>query len=253
MDTVEQLQINLTRLKRAVDLAASLDAAAIWDMTHILRVFVDLLPAITQLDNFRAAKAFRTCSPAQKFMKKIKRFPHVVTYFGEGIRVKLDDMSHDTVGHPNDPSNKALISFKCKFEEPLPTLVLQSYIVVFGNVEDETRLFAGRSGSAKVNFYSWMKGEVARVSYRNDQSKIFHTILTREQMIKRVANKYGASHPIGGEDGGIENSLDPYIDYLMKFTCYGYPVPYFILMKTAIDILEAFPVLLGKAVEDVGK
>lgn len=196
---------------------------------------------------FTTTKSFRATAPTRMLMRAIKKFPHVVTHLGDGVKINPDCMSRDAIAYPKDINSEVKIECTIKPENLPPALLLVSFFIAFGptnrlDLTDKRKRFE----SKKLNFYSWIKAEAVRVSYPNQDAPVSHRILTREDVIKRVANKYGASHPIGGDDGDQKNSIDSYIDFLMRFTCYGYPLPYFILFRIATEILENLPPILEK-------
>lgn len=67
--------------------------------------------------------------------------------------------------------------------------------------------------------------------------------ISREILIKRVANILGASHPQGTEDGDQgENKFDKYIKELHSIVIgEGYPATYYQLLEIGKDILDSVP------------
>jgi hypothetical protein len=64
--------------------------------------------------------------------------------------------------------------------------------------------------------------------------------LSREMLIKRVANLLGASHPMGSEDSlDRENRFDPYIRQLHSFQLVGVRATYYQVMEIASDLIAA--------------
>jgi len=87
-------------------------------------------------------------------------------------------------------------------------------------------------------FSDWLSSGVYEVP--SGDVKHPHLKLSREIIIKRVANILGASHPIGTENADMqENKFDPYILDLHKIQLAdGYPATYYQLLEIANDILE---------------
>lgn len=86
-----------------------------------------------------------------------------------------------------------------------------------------------------------MGAEAVRVGYRDESGNLVRKSISREVLIRRVANTMGGSHPAGAE---ALSDFDPAVQELMHTSVGGVPVPYFILLKSAQDILEIAPRLL---------
>lgn len=91
---------------------------------------------------------------------------------------------------------------------------------------------------SKLSFSEWLASGVYEVPSGEEQHP--HLTISREILIKRVANILGASHPAGIEaaDSG-ENRFDPYVlDLHGVQLADGYPATYYQLLEIANDILE---------------
>ena len=62
---------------------------------------------------------------------------------------------------------------------------------------------------------------------------------------KRVANTLDGSHPSAGGGGDTDNVFDAPVQHLLKYQMGGLPLPYFILLKIAQDILDVSPKIPG--------
>jgi hypothetical protein len=105
-------------------------------------------------------------------------------------------------------------------------------------LESETR--------TRCNYANWMAVEAVCVSYPTETGALKVVAISREMMVKRVANTLDGSHPsaaVAVNHG--ENSFDPAVHYLLQYRIGGLPFPYFILLKIAQDILTLAPRLLG--------
>ncbi|MFA7268848.1 MAG: hypothetical protein WC073_05850 [Sterolibacterium sp.] len=91
---------------------------------------------------------------------------------------------------------------------------------------------------SKLSFSEWLASGVYEVpSGEKDHP---HLKISREILIKRVANILGASHPAGTEAAeAAENRFDPYVlDLHGVQLADGYPATYYQLLEIANDILE---------------
>ena len=87
-----------------------------------------------------------------------------------------------------------------------------------------------------------------RLAYHGADGTLVPMSLSRENIIRRVANTWDGSHPsIPISDRNQEHFFDPAVAHLMKYTVAGLPIPYFLLLKTAQDLLEIAPRLLNQS------
>jgi len=99
---------------------------------------------------------------------------------------------------------------------------------------------------SRLNFVSWMGAEAVRVCYVDETGQLRKLSISREKMIRRVANTLNGSHP---SEAGNCDSHDPFdapIHYLLDFKMGGIDLPYFILLKIAQDILANVPRLIDQ-------
>ena len=98
----------------------------------------------------------------------------------------------------------------------------------------------------RCNYSQWLGAEVVRIAYQDPAGALTVTSLTREEVVRRVANSLDGSHPSAAateRDGTSIN--DAAIRKLLSYHMGGIPLPYFVLLKIAQDILEVAPKLLG--------
>jgi hypothetical protein len=99
-----------------------------------------------------------------------------------------------------------------------------------------------------LRYSEWLASGIYEVPSQNTAHPELR--ISREILIKRVANILGASHPIGGTEEleEIENRFDPYILELHNIEIAdGYPATYYQLLEIAKDILNAMKVLFEKS------
>jgi len=90
----------------------------------------------------------------------------------------------------------------------------------------------------KSSFGVWLNAQAIRIKGRNPSGSLVVFDISRETMVRRVANAMGGSHPIGGHE--MNDINDPIIRELMSTQIFKIPLPYLILLKMAQDILNAF-------------
>ena len=95
----------------------------------------------------------------------------------------------------------------------------------------------------KITFSEWLASGVYKVP--SSDSAHPELFISREILIKRIANILGASHPQGTKQSEeAENKFDPYVKELhMLNIANGYPATYYQLLEIAKGILQTIKVL----------
>lgn len=93
----------------------------------------------------------------------------------------------------------------------------------------------------KVMFGTWLGCVAIQGKTITEDGVLTSYELSREVLIRRMANILGGSHPEGALETGNGNDL--VVRYLMESSLIGLPLPYMLLMKISYDILEAFSFL----------
>jgi hypothetical protein len=98
---------------------------------------------------------------------------------------------------------------------------------------------------SKLSFSEWLGSGVYEVP--SGEEKHPHIKISREILIKRVANILGASHPAGTEAAeAAENKFDLYVlDLHGVLLADGYPATYYQLLEIGNDILVGTECLFG--------
>jgi hypothetical protein len=96
---------------------------------------------------------------------------------------------------------------------------------------------------SRLNFQQWLGAEAVRLSYPDDNGILKPVSISREMMVKRVANTLDGSHA-SASAVETDNTFDAPVHHLLEYKVGGVSLPYFILLKIAQDILEHVPKLL---------
>jgi hypothetical protein len=245
---VRTVLLQLERLRRHYEVSVrSYDQVSLLDLSHSLRVWVELKGPLTKLaPKFSTTLAFKTAMPAKKVLRGVrgKRFVFsympggVITYANKGHVTSLPDFGP---GIPVESTCKMMVNTNGSLELSqiafVGMLLEQPLLGSFG-VEDQTR----------CNYAQWLGSETVRVCYPDKTGVLKVVSLNREMIVKRVANTLDGSHPSaasGNNEGN--NAFDETVHHLLQYQVAGLPLPYFILLKIAQDILDIAPTLLGVA------
>lgn len=238
--TKRNIALNLKRLKRQYDISVNeYDDASLLDLSHILRMWVDMQDNVqSYLTEHLPDKRFKTYTLRPELLEVCCGSKYLVTYFVDGLT------THSTNSHlvsfrgiGNGPS---LMSFGMR-----PTigntawikhvLLLSEYKIKY-DYEPETAFV-----TSETTFKKWLESEVVRVCFTNEAGQREEKTISRIMLIKRVANNLGGSHPAGIFD--VTHKYDPAVNFLLEYRVGGLPLPYYILLKSAHDILTGFDYL----------
>ena len=86
--------------------------------------------------------------------------------------------------------------------------------------------------------------EAVRVCFAGADATLKTIAISREMIIKRVANTLDGSHP-SASASDADNIFDAPVHHLLRYIVGGLPLPYFLILKIAQDILAIAPKLLG--------
>ena len=244
---MQTVLLHLERLRRHYTAAVrTYDHVSLLDLSHSLRVWADLKLALPNIaPAFATTLAFKTAIPAKKVLRAArgKRFVFsympggVITYAGNG-----QIASGPELGNPNSPFTMgAAVMLRAD-----GAMELKNYCIVGLAFEQPLIKALGAEDVTRCNYMQWMGAEAVRLSYPADDGTLKKLAITREMIVRRVANTLDGSHPsAAGTNEDKENSFDPAVHHLLQYQMGGLPLPYFILLKIAQDILATAPKLLG--------
>lgn len=236
MDRIERnIRIGLARLYRQYQInSEKYDEIALLDLSHMLRLWVDMKD---EVQDYLNSHKINISFPGYTLTKRLSRFlpgkEYVIAAMPGGVQPYRT--GEKCLFHSPKVA-EAFVVFAAKFEED-DSFTLYSFNLVYCAVNANARkIISDGIALKKRSFKLWMEAEAVRVNFVNKEGKLERQIIPREKLVARAANFLGGSHPQGMEE--TNNIFDPAIEYLMQYTLGGLPLPYFILLKTAKDILE---------------
>jgi hypothetical protein len=201
-----------------------------------------MAPELPRLDrNFESQRLFSTASPTKGLKRKIKRYKHVCVYFPDfpngGITTRASNGSAFQYSF-DGPQEPMMTTGTVMYNEP--ELSVYRMIVVHCERDDDLFEILDNHDLKRANLENWLRSECVRINDINLEGVLETFIITRECLIKRLANAYEASHSSLLEDA-IVNRHDYPIRALMKYQIGGLPLPYFAILKVANDLLINVP------------
>jgi hypothetical protein len=222
---VQQLHIQLARLIRHYQNAVRHhDILSLLDLTHTLRIWGELKAEVDWI----AGVALHTFtwpvvqnSPGMKGVLQGKPFTHFP--FAGGM---------------SQPGGLQVLGFSMTVGTTI-------------SADEAKKLYeAGppKTVNAQMSFTNWMGASVVQVpsgESASGEKNHTHLQLSREILIKRIANVMGASHPAGIDKGeGSENKFDAYVAGLHSLIIKNVPATYFQMMEIARQIITTIGELL---------
>jgi len=231
------------------DAETSYDEVSLLDLSHSLRIWIELkthLPSIAPA--VETSKVFKTSSPHRNAMRQLRDQKYVLAYFPDGV------ITHASKGGifsiPDIPNDLDFWS-ATRIASNGPAMQISQMHFASCQLHTSVTHKLLHPQIKRCNYSHWLGSEAIRVQFINPQSgTLDRAAITREMMVKRVANIMEGSHARADGDGG-SNQFDDPIRYLSNVKCSNLPMPYFILLKIAQDILTKMPPLLGIAPYDV--
>jgi hypothetical protein len=209
---IEHLRVQYDRLARhhAAALQAK-DEISFLDLAHALRIWVDMKVAVADLAKDKGPDLLLAHHSQPKYFKKsLKGARHTYIPLASGVESPGVQVKGFIF------TNRALTPEEIKQRAAMGPPVAQV---------------------SKMTFSEWMAAGVLEVP--SPDAAHPHLKISREMMIKRVANVLGASHPAGMEqDDPQENRFDQYILELHGLSIAGYPATYYQLLEIAGELLE---------------
>jgi len=234
----KNIRLGLERLHRHYQFSVKeYDEVSLLDLSNALRQWVDMQDSVQDyLTQYRPAQTFSTYTLRPDLLKACHGAKYIVTYFVKGITTYASDKSllsflYSLGGQPNT------ISIGMR---PLADGGLRA-TYFYGIAESRIRYDYDPKtafSTQETTFKGWLESEVVRVRFMDKTQKIDEKIINRSMLIKRVANNLGGSHPEGVFD--VTHKYDKAVEFLLDYKIGGIPLPYYILLKSAHDILEGF-------------
>src|SRR5690606_34633797 len=232
---MKTIALHLERLRRHYEAAVrTYDHVAFLDLSHSLRIWVELkqeLPNIAPA--FRTTMAFKTAIPAKKVLKAARGYRHVFCYMPGGA------ITYGAQGHlaSGPEMNEGAGDFSAGIAVKVGDdhVWLNKFCVVARSFDQPLIKALEAESTTRCNYMQWLASEAVRVSYPQEDGSLSTTAISREMIVKRVANTLDGSHPsVAAKDA--DNAFDPAVHHLLQYQVGGLPLPYFILLKIAQDL-----------------
>lgn len=215
------------------------------DLSHALRIWAELKFELPKaLPGFSTTLSFKTASPSKKALKQVRGFQHVFSYMAGQV---ITHAHQGDLASGPDYGEKFSFALRVFALNEFKTLKLSNFCAFAKFADERMAGYLKNESVTRCNFAQWLSSDIVRMCYKNSDNQLVTLSLSREIVIKRVANTLDGSHPSSVAASESHNKFDEPIHYLLQFSCGGLPLPYFILLKIAQDILEVVPKYLPDA------
>jgi len=256
---MKNILLQFERLRRHYEqVVRTYDEVSLLDLTHSLRNWTELAGTLQELAPvFSDAMAFRTSSPTKRASRSIKGYRYVLAYMPGGALTyaninnifsspelgEMGFMENGGVKASSSPTVKEPYLISITLKATHETLELSRLCLVVGDANENMRRLLTGQDIQRRKFKQWLESECVKLSYINADNKLEFFTISLKTLIRRVSNNLtGASHPlINSENFDQENRFDAPIKYLFEYKVGGLPLPYFIILKAAQDIIGIFP------------
>lgn len=243
---MQSVLLHLERLRRHYDAAVkTYDHVSLLDLSHSLRLWGELkTPLVKLAPKFSTTLAFKTAIPAKKVLKAARGHRYVFSYMPGGV-ITYASNGHLASG-PDIGGNDEKCTIGVAVKVSNGYVELSKYSVISTNFDQPLIKALDSEPQKRCNYVQWLASEAVRVCYPDDNDDLKTVAISREMIIKRVANTLDGSHPSAAGGANVDNTFDAPVRHLLQYQMGGLPLPYFILLKIAQDILSTAPKLLGQ-------
>lgn len=236
----QNIEVNLKRLARQYQYSVlHYDEASLLDLSHVLRVWLDMQENVeAYLVEQSIPYRFKKYTLGPSLLKRCHGSKCVIAYFVDGVTTYTDGSTFSVSTSLSTGPHSMSVSWR-----PLGGRgLIARHLVVIAEARVNYDFHSDTAFLVQeTTFRDWLKAESVRVWFANPAGKSHEKIISREMLIKRVANALGGSHPAGVFD--VPNKYDEAVAFLLKFRVGEIPLPYYVLLKTAHDILDCFGAL----------
>lgn len=220
------------------------DAVSLLDLVHVLRLWTELKSKLPQMcADFENKKPFETATPIKKTVKAVKGQIYFLSYLPNNGVVTFASQG-SLISGPSIDAGPLTAAVKM-MKKSNGSFLLYQACFVSSALDESSRRAIEKSNVKRCNFANWLGAETIRVRFNDAGGQIHCLPMSREIVVKRLANVLDASHSsLAQDEVERSNRFDAPIKWLMQYKCGGLPIPYFLALKVAQDMLQYLPKLL---------
>lgn len=230
----------LERLKRHYQASIDhYDAISFLDLAHTLRLWTEVKNGV---NNIHTESVFKKGILTKSVKKILTGSEYAYAYLPNGITTSAaatGEISGRNIVH-GPMSDKFSVATLMKIENNGDLSISQFLMVCRVLTKEEIATLYDESKKVpieKVGFSKYMESPAINFQFSNNEPK--H--ISNEILIERVANEYEASHAaLTDTKFNLNNIFSDPVKKLMEYGCMKLPLPYFVLLHIAKNIIENF-------------
>jgi hypothetical protein len=237
LGSMNTVNLHLERLRRHYEVVVkTYDQVSLLDLSHTLRIWTELKKPIESIaPAFSESLLFKTGLPARKVLRAAKGYAYVFSYMPGGVRT-FASAGHLASG-PGMGPHEGDFALGIAVKASPPLIELAKFAFVARDFDQPLIKALNEEKVTRCTYTPWLGAEAVRLCYSGDGGPLETVAISREMIIKRVANTLDGSHASAAGGGEVDNAFDAPVHHLLKYKVGGLPLPYFILLKVAQDIL----------------
>jgi hypothetical protein len=228
----------LERLKRHYKRSLEhYDSISFLDLVHTLRVWTEIKDGI---DKIHGKPTFKKSVRTKSLRKILRGSEYAYAYLPDGVTTSA--VATGEMDGRNIFSGPKIEKFSAgglvKMEKN-HDLTLYQFLLIYRVLSpEEIKLLDKESKSVpikKVSFSKYMESSAIHFQFSDHKPRN----ISNEELIKRIANEYEASHAdLTDTNFKLNNVLSEPVKRLMEYRCAQCPLPYFILLHIAGTIID---------------
>ncbi len=236
---IENRKIQIERLKRHYEYSIkNYDVISLLDLANSLRYWTEYADVV---DSNEIVK-LKTWHLSKIFKKVVRNSEYIYSYFpinGVTTSASATQEQEERLIIQGPDERSFTVGSEYMFSET-GDLTIKQFEMIYSELSAKDIKEIGKSGDCvclkDTNLAEYLKGPAINFCFSNS----VHNSISRELLIKRIANEYDSSHPsekIKGEE--VVNSFSKPIKKFMLYRLCKLPLPYFILLNIAENIIAA--------------
>lgn len=249
-----KIEIQLERLSRNYNACTNkYDPVSLLELAHSVRFWTRQSDEFINEKSFVDKKIFSTSSLNRKSSKIFSNSKYIIFDFNKhGVTTYAATDSPQNISFmsgPHEPDTKFSTGCKVVKNSDFSITIFNFYYIEKALQEDDMSYLGSKKTSLfdtkKLNYSQWLNSSLLRIGFMITSGAIENRSLNRDYFVGLVANADGASHYSKGLSKKEIEEIE-LLEWLKKFKCGGIPLPYFLLMKIAKDIIDNAPTLFHK-------
>ena len=213
------------------------DSISFLDLAHTLRVWTEIKDGI---DKIHGKPTFKKSVRTKSLRKILRGSEYAYAYLPDGVTTSA--VATGEIDGRNMFSGPKIEKFSVggllKIEENHDLTLAQFFLIYRVLSPEEIKLLNKETNSVpieKVSFSKYMESSAIYFHFSSQNPRN----ISNEELIKRIANEYEASHADHTDTKfELNNALSESVKRLMEYKCAQLPLPYFILLHIAGTIID---------------